>query len=303
MTDRQTGNMNAMINRLSLGVTLLALLSGCGGSEDASIPATSTHSAPVRKAALDSSSLLVDNNAAPISSVGIRGDVLATALTQSPGNRQLYTYTADEPPLVQVDQTVKPSTGDNGITQPFSNDWHEYLKRIGRNDSFSSLRVVTGLSSNKLPDGLDKAEADAEVLKIDSAQLLEKNDISNGDYQKGVGYLTLTQQSGPWIIRRNMVMMYGSSPLSWQDYSGTAQVILRSQQGQRETDFNLCMEVGIGEFSRESCTMWRVPQGWKPGQALGYIGQQITERHQKEYRDDDGNVLASVSRPVIWRTW
>ena len=60
--------------------------------------------------------------------------------------------------------------------------------------------------------------------------------------------------------------------------------------------------MGVDDFSRVSCTQWRVPQNWKAGQALTYLGHRVTERHQKDVKDLYGNVSGTVSRPITWRT-
>jgi lipoprotein len=303
--------MNMTMKRLSLGISLLTLLAGCGSSDDAGNPASpagpanpsgATGKAMVTQAALPAQSLLVDNDAKPISGVGIRADVLATALTQSTSTVDAYTDEADEPPVIRIKQNVRATESGNGITQPFYNDYRVYLDDIGDNDTFSSVRVMTGLSANKLPDNLDKAAADAAVLTIDVAQRIEKGEILDRAYARVQAHATHMQIVGPWTLKRNMVLMYDAGPLSWEDHAGTTQVVMRAQRGNRSSDFGLCTEVGIGDFSRTSCALWRVPKKWKPGKALTYRGQRVTERHLKQQRDEFGNITGTVSRPITWQT-
>ena len=303
--------MNMTMKRLSLGISLLTLLAGCGSSDDAGNPASpagpanpsgATGKAMVTQAALPAQSLLVDNDAKPISGVGIRADVLATALTQSTGTVDAYTDEADEPPVIRIKQNVRATESGNGITQPFYNDYRVYLDDIGDNDTFSSVRVMTGLSANKLPDDLKNAAADAPVLTIDVAQRIEKGEILDRAYARVQAHATHMQIAGPWTLKRNMVLMYDAAPLSWEDHAGTTQVVMRAQRGNRSSDFDLCTEVGIGDFSRTSCALWRVPKKWKPGKKLTYRGHSVTERHLKQQRDEFGNIIGTVSRPITWQT-
>ena len=114
-------------------------------------------------------------------------------------------------------------------------------------------------------------------------------EIADGAYTRYQAYATHMQLSQPWSLKRNMVLMYGAESLSWEDQNSTTQVVMRAERGRRSSDFNLCTEVGVNDFSRVSCTQWRVPQNWKAGQALTYLGQRVTERHQKNVTDRYGN--------------
>ena len=133
-------------------------------------------------------------------------------------------------------------------------------------------------------------------------QRIEKGEISDGAYTRYQAYATHMQLGQPWSLKRNMVLMYGAESLSWEDQNSTTQVVMRAERGRRSSDFNLCTEVGVNDFSRVSCTQWRVPQNWKAGQALTYLGQRVTERHQKNVTDRYGNITGTVSRPITWRT-
>lgn len=303
--------MNATFKRLALSLSIMTLLAACGshdGSGDSGASNAATTKSATTKAiaalptALPPESLLTDNQAEPISSTGIRGDVLATALTQNVGTVEARTREQGEPPVIKIEQSVKATESGNGITQPFFNDYRVSLDKITEGDTFASVRVMTGLSANKLPDNLDQAAADAELLKIDTVQRIEKGEIFDGAYTRYQAYATHMQLSQPWSLKRNMVLMYGAEPLSWEDQNGTAQVVMRAERGRRSSDFSLCTEVGVNDFSRVSCAQWRVPQNWKAGQALTYLGHRVTERHQKDVKDLYGNVSGTVSRPITWRT-
>lgn len=197
---------------------------------------------------------------------------------------------------------MKATQTGNGITQPFFNDYRVSLDKISDGDTFASVRVMTGLSANKLPDNLEQAAADAELLKIDTVQRIEKGEIADGAYTRYQAYATHMQLGQPWSLKRNMVLMYGAESLSWEDQNSTTQVVMRAERGRQSSDFNLCTEVGVDDFSRVSCAQWRVPQNWKAGQALTYLGQRVTERHQKNVTDRYGNITGTVSRPITWRT-
>ena len=303
--------MNATFKRLALSLSIMTLLAACGshdGPGDAGASTAATTKSATTKAigalptALPPESLLTDNQAEPISSTGIRGDVLATALTQNVGTVEARTSEQGEPPVIKIEQSVKATESGNGITQPFFNDYRASLDKISDGDTFASVRVMTGLSANKLPDNLDKAAADAAVLTIDVAQRIEKGEILDRAYARVQAHATHMQIVGPWTLKRNMVLMYDAGPLSWEDHAGTTQVVMRAQRGNRSSDFGLCTEVGIGDFSRTSCALWRVPKKWKPGKALTYRGQRVTERHLKQQRDEFGNITGTVSRPITWQT-
>ena len=92
--------MNATFKRLALSLSIMTLLAACGshdGSGDADASNAATTKSATTKAiaalptALPPESLLTDNQAEPISSTGIRGDVLATALTQNVGTVEART--------------------------------------------------------------------------------------------------------------------------------------------------------------------------------------------------------------------
>ena len=303
--------MNATFKRLALSLSIMTLLAACGshdGSGDAGASDAATTKSATTKAigalptALPPESLLTDNQAEPISSTGIRGDVLATALTQNAGTVEARTREQGEPPVIKIEQSVKATQTGNGITQPFFNDYRVSLDKISDGDTFASVRVMTGLSANKLPDNLEQAAADAELLKIDTVQRIEKGEIADGAYTRYQAYATHMQLGQPWSLKRNMVLMYGAESLSWEDQNSTTQVVMRAERGRQSSDFNLCTEVGVDDFSRVSCAQWRVPQNWKAGQALTYLGQRVTERHQKNVTDRYGNISGTVSRPITWRT-
>ena len=185
--------MNATFKRLALSLSIMTLLAACGshdGSGDAGASDAATTKSATTKAigalptALPPESLLTDNQAEPISSTGIRGDVLATALTQNVGTVEARTSEQGEPPVIKIEQSVKATQTGNGITQPFFNDYRVSLDKISDGDTFASVRVMTGLSANKLPDNLDQAAADAELLKIDTVQRIEKGEIADGAYTR-----------------------------------------------------------------------------------------------------------------------
>ena len=208
--------MNATFKRLALSLSIMTLLAACGshdGSGDAGASNAATTKSATTKAiaalptALPPESLLTDNQAEPISSTGIRGDVLATALTQNVGTVEARTSEQGEPPVIKIEQSVKATQTGNGITQPFFNDYRVSLDKISDGDTFASVRVMTGLSANKLPDNLEQAAADAELLKIDTVQRIEKGEIFDGAYTRYQAYATHMQLSQPWSLKRNMVLM------------------------------------------------------------------------------------------------
>jgi len=84
------------------------------------------------------------------------------------------------------------------------------------------------------------------VLKIDTVQRIEKGEIFDGAYTRYQAYATHMQLSQPWSLKRNMVLMYGAEPLSWEDQNGTAQVGMRAERGRRPPTAQLMVPlVGI----------------------------------------------------------
>ena len=143
--------MNATFKRLALSLSIMTLLAACGshdGSGDAGASDAATTKSATTKAigalptALPPESLLTDNQAEPISSTGIRGDVLATALTQNVGTVEARTSEQGEPPVIKIEQSVKATQTGNGITQPFFNDYRVSLDKISDGDTFASVRVI-----------------------------------------------------------------------------------------------------------------------------------------------------------------
>ena len=138
--------MNATFKRLALSLSIMTLLAACGshdGSGDAGASTAATTKSATTKAiaalptALPPESLLTDNQAEPISSTGIRGDVLATALTQNVGTVEARTREQGEPPVIKIEQSVKATESGNGITQPFFNDYRASLDKISDGDTFA----------------------------------------------------------------------------------------------------------------------------------------------------------------------
>ncbi|MDO4684020.1 MAG: hypothetical protein Q4B17_14730 [Lautropia sp.] len=281
-----------------LSLSLALTLSACGSSE------TDTgDGAPLQTKAISKTLL------PPISSTGIRGDVLAQALrTQTSqritGERRLMDHavrwTAEYPggqrdtthtsPDFFIDQIISRNPAGSGLDGAFLYTHDPFPRTVGgaKNGSHAALTLRFGLSAQGLLDSsLSQAPMDTEVLQLGSrlevslfpeaATLAERKALQQQTLDARRSPAIRLNQEVEW---RRPVYRWGS----WGDPGDSTFVELFVREGKAPDQFHLCLRTSkLWQITQQhACSLWEVPAGWKPGQSLKNLGQTISLLRQGE---------------------
>ncbi|MDO5103194.1 MAG: hypothetical protein Q4D91_09895 [Lautropia sp.] len=315
----------------------MMLLAGCGGQ--GSTPSGSLSSqdgaasgTPITKAPAASTPEAAGTMASPYDEQSIRGDVLATALTQmvvAPVDGKavpvkLHEYDIHEearvPALgaspVFIEQLIGPDTTGKQLGAYVSD-----LRLFDQKDPiFEGIRFQMGLShAGALPAG--NAQDNATVLTVGKNLLVsvEPNTpsvppISAGPYAlEAKTDLAITLNG---VYKKSAYrMMVWDDPNTRNDRNPTkrTEVILSlSGSATPANTFELCLQAsGFGEgcpacnlprLNREVCTKWQIPEGWQAGQPLVPLDVSAKDTDEYTRHDSDGQPYDMQARSKHWRT-
>lgn len=249
----------------------------------------------------------------PIEGGRIRGDVLATALTQEitvpaqngEGDGQqtqvLMWNTYGVVPEGGIDsiaflyeRTVRVGSAGNslGTIVHDSRTWLAHPEKAAR--GWDAVRVQLGFSGQEqVPLDLTRGSADQEVLRINRIALVERQKRgAKQQYNE-----TLSSQSVAEAergIRKNEAIHSGQL-MTWKHDSFTGTEVslhIGVPSDVSERQFSICLTAstdwhnkdgrpdkdGQADEVRDTCSKWEVPQNWQAGDKLIYKGQSMEEQ-------------------------
>lgn len=306
----------------------MVLLAGCGGQDS-----TSPHSlgaadgtpsaAPVTKAPEASAPQAPATMTAPHDRDSIRGDVLATALTQmsvapadgKPVAVQLHEYDIQrqarvpfpsEAPLF-IEQLIGPDTTGRQLGRYVSD-----LRLFDRDDaSFEGIRFQMGLShAGALPAG--NAGNDGAVLTVGKRLAVAIEPNRDEQDPSAAGPFDL-QATADLAIAANGRYNKQTFPalMEWKNAASRSAVRLSLSGYEANTSssqFRICLEASgfaKGQQSirdRQACSSWQVPDNWQAGQPLIPLDMFSSNEEAVPRFDDEGRLHDTRIRIQYWRT-
>lgn len=294
-------------------LAMALLLASCGGEGSPPAATPTMPTAPATKAPNDlprpGSDATMDT---PYERNAVRGDVLATALTQMAA-----------PPKDGKAPTIRMFVGDvqNGLS-PYQNaralflenligpdntgkalgtyvsDWHMFDEQPY---DLESMRLQMGLShAGPLARGV-ASQGNVPVLTLGKKfqVIFEPNE---GKTLAPAGPFMLEAPEPLTILSRSRYGREQLSIMEWTDPATRSKVVLHHKfpfLNDPPNAFTICLNVhGFGKscpycllpkFSRKVCSSWLVPEGWQAGQPL--IPRRLETEIQSEYTRFDSNGL------------
>ena len=261
----------------------------------------------------------------PISKESVRGDVLATALTQEitvPAqngkgeshqvNMGPSEHTLDQKTKFRYEHTLKKADAGSSLGT-FVYEQATWPSEGPKSFSSDRLRVSFGLSGGEsIQERLASSEEDAELLKIGRSSIYVLDYLKNdGSYEESEKAQLETDLER--VIRKNEAIPVRVHTLAaWKgERQAVISLYINSGEGKWGGDlsrqFSVCTYVEglvadnyIPSFARSTCSTWEVPQSWQPGSKLIYKGQSMVHTRWDMIVDSDGRIYDFLPKYGTW---
>ncbi|MDO5101778.1 MAG: hypothetical protein Q4D91_02570 [Lautropia sp.] len=296
----------------------------------ANLPSVGNNAAAAAAPALDAAAAQVAANvpaaqSAPITSTGIRGDVLKTMLDQKGCDEPVLFTALDgervpqdqyDMPSVRVDARIKPENYAQvpNPTTPNPGAWQfdptcstSYYTYQSMNVGEHELTVYSNSHHFTVPTPQEKRSLNGMTAKVPvqvSAEgvTLGKSIQVSDHFSSGIPPQQITAPEGPTseeltLTREADFSFKPQSHISygvlaeWKDADKVMRLMLFP--GKTEGEARLCWNSELSFVRRLQCKVWTAPEGWQDGQPLKYEGQ---------YLVDDRSVYPGEEGLNFWKT-
>lgn len=278
------------------------------------VPAAQTNAAQAGAANDVASSDEPKTMTEPISKESVRGDVLATALTQeitvpaqngnSDGQQSQVVLwkdfgKPDEDPngvnAILYERAVRVGAAGNllGTLVYDSRTWLAHPEKAAR--GWDAVRVQFGISGQEqIPLDLTRGSEDQEVLRINRTALVDRQRVLHMKYEETLSSTQSVAETERGV-RKNEAVRNGNL-ITWKRGNnkgteislGIERPYMTSEESVRQ--FNVCVTVSSdwaksdatgkdeSDRVRDICSRWEVPQNWQAGDSLIYKGAYMDEQ-------------------------
>ena len=217
----------------------------------------------------------------PISSQGVRADVLARALTASTTNDQGRQVAV---PWSQAMPGGTPLTGTGhenrrlqqnqleGNTLQYISHTDQDTRDISLGLEQSRTEVSWRLPSGEL-DNLKWSRPGTPLLSVgQSAYNILEVRITNADWFKR-RHSAWVQASSELVLKQGERIPFEQVIQDWNSGSGPQRIQLMLLKGERHDQFRVCFNINTILVHRLTCNVWQVPGSyWRNPQPLRYVG-------------------------------